>query len=128
MLDALEKANAKASFFVLGSKVSGREHLLKRMVQNSCDIGCHMLNQEYITGYPDVVLDSLERTHEAICAASGVSPVLMRLLGDADSPENREPVSGMASESSAGVWIRTTGLRGILPLLWSMYWSMPQTA
>lgn len=95
VLTALEKANARATFFMMGSKVAGREHLLRRMVHNGCEIGCHMWNHEFITGDPEVIRDSLGRTREAIRAASGVSPVLMRPPGGVSSPESLELVSQM---------------------------------
>ena len=59
VLTALEKVNGRATFFTIGSKVAGRENLLRRMIQDGCEIGCHMWNHEYITGDPEVIYDSL---------------------------------------------------------------------
>lgn len=50
ILDILEKHSVCATFFVLGSRVAGREELLLRMEALGCEIGNHTYSHADLTG------------------------------------------------------------------------------
>lgn len=45
ILDILESHNCKATFFVIGSMIRGREHILNRILLSGNEIGNHMMTQ-----------------------------------------------------------------------------------
>lgn len=49
ILDILEKYNVKATFFVLGTNISGREEIIKRMKKLNMEIGNHMYSHKLLT-------------------------------------------------------------------------------
>ncbi|MBE5785520.1 MAG: hypothetical protein E7330_06925 [Clostridiales bacterium] len=49
ILDVLEKHSVSATFFVLGSRVAGREALLLRMEEMGCEIGNHTFSHADLT-------------------------------------------------------------------------------
>ncbi|ROR96553.1 peptidoglycan/xylan/chitin deacetylase (PgdA/CDA1 family) [Salana multivorans] len=79
LLDILAARDAKATFFMLGSLVGGRPDTVKRMVDEGHEVANHSWN------HPDLrtldaagVASQMSRTQDAIEAASGVRPDLMR--------------------------------------------------
>lgn len=79
LLDALRANNAKATFFVIGSLVGGRESTLRRMVNEGHEIGNHTY------GHPDLrrlsrsgVSSQITSTDNRIRNVTGVTPRLMR--------------------------------------------------
>lgn len=82
ILNRLEQVGGRATFFVLGNLVPGREYLLQRMVADGCEIGAHTWNHETLTKLtPDGVASTLNRTCDTIQGACGVRPVSMRPPG-----------------------------------------------
>ena len=82
VLDALEKAGAKATFFVVGERVAGHERELRRMVAAGFQIGNHTWSHEYISRIPEEELRrTLGSTNEAVQNACGVMPTVMRPPG-----------------------------------------------
>ncbi len=49
ILDVLEQYNARATFFVVGSRIAGCEDLLKRMAGLGCEIGSHTWEHSDLT-------------------------------------------------------------------------------
>ncbi len=73
ILDSLEKAGAKATFFVLGSHIAGNEHILWRMQADDFEIANHSWGHPYFTKLqPEQMLHEIELTRTAL-EASGVS-------------------------------------------------------
>ena len=66
-LDVLGKANAKASFFVVGKHVKNHERELKRMAEGGFQIGNHIWSHQCISEVSKEELrSSLAMTTEAI--------------------------------------------------------------
>ena len=79
LLDVLKARDAKATFFMLGSLVGGRPDTVKRMVDEGHEVANHTWNHPDLrTIGADGVTSQLSRTQDAIEAASGVEPQLMR--------------------------------------------------
>ena len=49
VLDILEKYNAKATFFILGTNIKGNERIIKRMHNLGMEIGNHMYSHKLLT-------------------------------------------------------------------------------
>lgn len=79
LLDILRDKNAKASFFVLGSKVARQAPLLQRMKHEGHHIGNHTWNHPNLTKLSagDVAAE-VSRTNDAIRQAIGISPTTIR--------------------------------------------------
>jgi len=77
ILDVLEKYDAHATFFVVGKRVPGNEHLLERMIDEGHEIGNHMM-----TGKPSIWLSEddfkqqLMQNHQLL--SDFADPVWMR--------------------------------------------------
>lgn len=82
VLDVLEKANAKATFFVVGERVAQHVPQLKRMAAGGFQIGNHTWSHEFISRIgEDELRSTLARTTDAIRNACGVTPETMRPPG-----------------------------------------------
>lgn len=46
IMEVLKENGAKATFFVIGSQVPGREDILKRLVLNKNELGNHVMHDE----------------------------------------------------------------------------------
>lgn len=79
LLDVLRDKNAKASFFVLGSKVARQASLLQRMKQEGHHIGNHTWNHPNLTKLAaGDVASEVSRTNDAIRQAIGSAPTTIR--------------------------------------------------
>lgn len=79
VLDILDRHHAKATFFVIGSHVAGREDLLRRIHQSGHEIGNHSWSHPHFTQIPFEQVDSeIERTQAAIVGAGVPAPHLFR--------------------------------------------------
>ncbi|MBF0780182.1 MULTISPECIES: polysaccharide deacetylase family protein [unclassified Granulicatella] len=80
VLDILEKYQAKATFYMLGSRVAGNENIIKKMVEKGHELGNHSWDHPDLTTLPvEEVKRQVEQTQQAITAASGgVAPKSMR--------------------------------------------------
>ena len=96
VLDALEKAHAKATFFVVGERVGGYRSELQRMVADGFQIGNHTWDHAYISKIPeDELRSSISETNAAIEQACGVVPEVMRPPGGAWSDAALEVLRDM---------------------------------
>ena len=79
LLDDLKKADAPATFFVVGPNAKTRPELLKRMVAEGHEIGNHTWNHRSLPSLSSSKIRSeIDRTNEAIDAAIGEHATLMR--------------------------------------------------
>jgi peptidoglycan/xylan/chitin deacetylase (PgdA/CDA1 family) len=79
VLDALAAHGAKASFFVLGEHIEGREETLRRTAAEGHTIGNHGWSHRRFTELSDdEIRDELERTAAAVERVTGVRPRLWR--------------------------------------------------
>lgn len=79
LLDILEREKVRATFFIVGSRVSGQEPLLRRMFYAGNEIGNHSWNHpDMTTLQPDQMLQQVNQTQAAIAGAQVPAPTLFR--------------------------------------------------
>lgn len=79
ILNILEEYDVKATFFVLGNRISGNEYILKRMVSNGNEIGNHTFNHLLLTKYKeDKVRSEIMDTRNLIFDVTSTYPRLFR--------------------------------------------------
>ena len=79
VLDILAKYGIHATFFVLGSHISGNESILQRMVSEGNEIGNHTWNHVSLSALSTVQVSSeISSTNQAIQAATGYCPKVFR--------------------------------------------------
>ncbi len=93
LLDILKDKNTKATFFIVGSRIAGREHIVKRIIDEGHDIGVHEWGQEgarpgeglkeYFKRFvgPRKDLGDVKKTTELIQQTTGVKPSIGRVAG-----------------------------------------------
>ncbi len=79
VLDVLEAAGAPATFFVLGSRIAGREAALRRMVDLGCHVEVHSWVHTSMTAQPPAeVTADVRRTADLIEEVTGRRPRYVR--------------------------------------------------
>ncbi len=82
ILDALQKENGKATFFIVGSRIAGREETVKKIAAAGCEIGNHTYDHVTLRGLNDAqVLDQLQKDDEALKKVVGHESTLLRPPG-----------------------------------------------
>jgi len=95
LLDMLKRANVKATFYVVGSRVKLYPHIVARMVAEGHEIGNHTWNHPNLSKMsPDAVRRELNTSRDAIVAATGVKPRTMRPPYGALTPAQRTWIKG----------------------------------
>lgn len=79
ILDALARHQARASFFVVGSRVAGHEQLLRQMFYAGHEIGNHSWSHKDFTEIsPAQIQNEINSTQAAIASAGVPTPTLFR--------------------------------------------------
>jgi len=78
ILAVLRRFRAKATFFVVGDRVSGREELLRGILRAGHEIGNHSYSHVRLTGDLGAVASDLGEAKAQILAATGYTPCLFR--------------------------------------------------
>lgn len=79
LLDVLDEHDAKATFYVLGSKIGHFEDTVERMAEDGHEVGNHTWDHDDLaTLSADQIKDDLERTDRAIADVTGEKPATMR--------------------------------------------------
>ncbi len=79
ILDVLEKYNARATFFVLGSNVEKYEDKLERAVRLKCEIGNHTYDHKKLSKLTEKEIEyQIKSTEDSIFKACGIVPELIR--------------------------------------------------
>ena len=79
LLDILDKYDAKATFFLIGSKVSARANTLRRMQSRGHQLGNHSWSHPELNKVSAEQLASeIDQTNNAIKQAVGVKPTIIR--------------------------------------------------
>lgn len=105
LLDILDKYDAKATFFLIGSKVSARANALRRMQSRGHQLGNHSWSHPELPKLSvDQIAGEIDRTNEAIRQATGVKPSILR------------PPYGAVN----GVVLEQLRLRNMSSILWSV--------
>jgi peptidoglycan/xylan/chitin deacetylase (PgdA/CDA1 family) len=86
LLDVLAAHGARATFFVLGCRLEGREALLRRQAAGGHELGLHAWRHEPLAGRAGTALRDLARARAALRRAAGVRARLFRAPYGAVSP------------------------------------------
>ena len=102
LLDVLNGADAKATFFMIGNKVAANPAGAKRVADAGMEIGNHTWEHPNMTTIPErYVPEQLSKAQQAIAAATGQTPTLWR------------PAGGLTNEA-VNAQAAKAGLAGIL--------------
>lgn len=105
LLDILDQHSAKATFFLIGSKVSAQADVLRRMHARGHQLGNHSWSHPELPKLPiDQIAGEIDRTNDAIKQATGVKPTVMR------------PPYGAVNSAV----LEQLRLRGMSSILWSV--------
>lgn len=79
MLEALKEHNAKATFFMVGTRVNHYPDTIRKMVKYGFELGNHTTNHVKLTNYPvDAVANEINFTRDAILNIAGQTPTMVR--------------------------------------------------
>lgn len=79
LLDALEKYDAHATFFMLGQKVSQYKSEVKKMKDIGCELGSHSYDHPNFTKLsPDSIQKQMNTTNDKFVGAAGSKATVMR--------------------------------------------------
>lgn len=82
ILDSLKANGGRATFFMVGSNVTANQGVIKRMVDQGCEVANHTYDHKYLTKLNrDQIVSQVGSTNQKIQAACGVTPVLVRPPG-----------------------------------------------
>lgn len=100
ILDALKAKNQKATFFVVGKNIAGREAVLKRIVEEGHTIGIHGYSHDYGATYASVesFLEDFHQAYDAVYKACGVYPTVFRFPGGSVNAYNRATYQQIIAE------------------------------
>ena len=105
LLDVLDQYGAKATFFLIGSKVSSQANVVRSIHARGHQLGNHSWSHPELPKLPvDQIAGEIDRTNDAIKQATGVTPAILR------------PPYGAVN----GVVLEQLRLRGMLSILWSV--------
>ncbi|QHU90776.1 polysaccharide deacetylase family protein [Candidatus Saccharibacteria bacterium oral taxon 488] len=105
LLDILNQHGTKATFFLIGSKVSAQADVLRRMHAHGHQLGNHSWSHPELPKLPvNQIASEIDRTNDAIKQATGVTPTVMR------------PPYGAVN----GVVLEQLRLHGMSSILWSV--------
>ena len=105
LLDILDQHGAKATFFLIGSKVSAQADVLRRMHSRGHQLGNHSWSHPELPKLPvGQIASEIDRTNDAIKQATGVTPTVMR------------PPYGAVNSAV----LEQLRLRGMSSILWSV--------
>ena len=105
LLDILDQYGAKATFFLIGSKVSSQANVVRNIQARDHQLGNHSWSHPELPKLPaDQIASEIDRTNEAIGQATGVTPAILR------------PPYGAVN----GVVLEQLRLRGMSSILWSV--------
>ena len=79
ILDVLEEYNGRATFFVVGSRVSTYKDCIKREARLGCEIGNHTYNHTILTSVSGSTIKSeISKTNDAVKKITGQAPKIVR--------------------------------------------------
>ena len=105
LLDILDQYGARATFFLIGSKVSGQASVVRSIQARGHQLGNHSWSHPELPKLSvDQIAGEIDRTNEAIRQATGVKPSILR------------PPYGAVN----GVVLEQIRTRGMSSILWSV--------
>lgn len=97
ILQKLQEAGARATFFMVGKQAEKRPELIRQMVAQGCEVANHTyshISMEKLT--PEQLTEELARTNQIVTDACGVTPVLMRPVGGAKNDAGMSAVGAIS--------------------------------
>ncbi len=105
ILDSLEQNGGRATFFMVGNRMSSYPSTVKRMVEMGCEPASHTWDHSFLTKMSEAqILANLNQLDDTLQSIAGVRTTLMR------------PPGGKINEASKAVLAR----RGTPAILWSI--------
>lgn len=105
LLDVLDQYGAKATFFLIGSKVSSQANVVRSIHARGHQLGNHSWSHPELPKLPvDQIAGEIDRTNDAIKQATSVTPAILR------------PPYGAVN----GLVLEQLRLRGMSSILWSV--------
>ena len=100
ILDALKARNQKATFFVVGKNISGKEDTLRRIVNEGHTLGIHGYTHDYTATYQSVeaFLEDFHKTYQAVYDACGIYPTIFRFPGGSVNAYNHDTCQQIIAE------------------------------
>ncbi len=94
ILDTLEKYNSRATFFVVGSRISSYSSTLKREAKLGCEIACHTYNHITLTSASDSkIKEEVRKTNNLIKKYTNQEVKLSRAPGGSHNERARNAVN-----------------------------------
>lgn len=79
ILEALKKVNGKATFFVVGNRIEGREETVKKIVEYGCEIGNHTYTHYQLNvSSADKIKNELKQTDDTVMQLTGFEIKVVR--------------------------------------------------
>ena len=79
LLDGLKERGIKATFFLMGKNIQGKEDIVKRMAEEGHLIGNHTYSHVQLSRLPmEKAREEVEKTNEEIYEITGEYPVYLR--------------------------------------------------
>lgn len=95
LLDALKQRGIRATFFVVGQNATEYPDILKRIVAEGHELANHSYSHPVLASMsPSAVHEQLDKTHQAVLSATGVSMKLLRPPYGAFSEPQRRTANG----------------------------------
>lgn len=84
ILDALEAVGGRATFFIVGSRIDGREETVKRIAASGCELGNHTYDHTTLRGLSvSEIQNQLEKNEQKIFEVTGQHTTVTRPPGGA---------------------------------------------
>jgi peptidoglycan/xylan/chitin deacetylase (PgdA/CDA1 family) len=105
ILDSLKANGGRATFFMVGYNVDANGDVIRRMVEQGCQVANHTHDHKYISKLSaDQIVSQVVSVNQKVAAQCGVSPVVMR------------PPGGLINDNSLAV-LESIGMPAIM---WSI--------
>lgn len=79
ILDSLNSVGGRATFFIVGSRIEGREEITKRIAESGSEIGNHTFDHTVLTSTSNEnAILQIQKTDEIIMKIAGVETTLLR--------------------------------------------------
>ncbi len=94
ILDTLEKHSAKATFFILGSRIDANYKPMQRAVNLGCEIGNHTYGHVNLPSCEkDKIISEISKTNSLVKKYTGFTPTLARAPGGSTDSYSRKTVN-----------------------------------
>lgn len=101
ILDVLKVNNIKATFFVVGHKIQGREEILKRMLKEEHSIGLHTYTHNYKKIYSSekCFIDEMNKTRDEVKKITGSTSNIIRFPAGSKPHLNKSLLNKLHAEN-----------------------------